>query len=452
AVRILAKSPIFARNPRHIQFEADINCLFLYTSYNRLGRNADESDAEAIIDMAGKASFADQQKQVQENIHSQIKTFCASMDEILLPNSKSINESSESTSQRNTVVTRSGLGLAVGMMSPQNKSPGYTLELKPSQISYKDAGQGLFIDGQADVGAVIAFYPGIIYSPAYYHYIPGYPRVDTHNLYLITRYDETVINAQPWGVGGEIREVWDLSSVIKSKPNVKDDANNKVASSGGVLERRNPLAFAHYANHPAKEMVPNVRVCPYDFPLTEKDMRTYIPNIKFGSGEEAKMKRFGIFGLSLGDLATVNQMFRFLRLLSLWPLGHFVMKSLKNLIGYTLELKPSQISYKDAGQGLFIDGQADVGAVIAFYPGIIYSPAYYRYIPGYPRVDTHNPYLITRYDGTVINAQPWGVGGEIREVWDLSSVIKSRPNVKDDANNKGSDQIWKMLNKPLQAT
>ncbi|GMP84507.1 hypothetical protein CsSME_00038007 [Camellia sinensis var. sinensis] len=122
AVRILAKSPTFARNPRHIQFEADINRLFLYTSYNCLGRNADESDAEAIIDMAGKASLADQQKQVQENIYSQIKTFCASMDEILLPDSKSINESSESTSQRNTAVTRSGLGLAVGRMSPQNKS------------------------------------------------------------------------------------------------------------------------------------------------------------------------------------------------------------------------------------------------------------------------------------------------------------------------------------------
>ncbi|CAL5350653.1 unnamed protein product [Camellia sinensis] len=334
AVRILAKSPIFARNPRHIQFEADINCLFLYTSYNRLGRNADESDAEAIIDMAGKATFADQQKQVQENIHSQIKTFCASMDEILLPNSKSINESSESTSQRNTAMTRIGLGLglAIGMMSPQNKSPvlknliGYTLELKPSQILYKDAGQGLFINGQADVGAVIAFYPGIIYSPAYYRYIPGYPRVDTHNPHLITRYDGTVINAQPWGVGGEIREVWDLSSVIKSRPNVKDDANNKGSDQIWKMLNKPLQAFAHYANHPAKEMVPNVRVCPYDFPLTEKDMRTYIPNIKFGSGEEAKMKRFGIFGLNLGDLATVNQMFRFLRLLSLWPLGHFVMK------------------------------------------------------------------------------------------------------------------------------
>ncbi|CAL5350688.1 unnamed protein product [Camellia sinensis] len=295
AVRILAKSPTFARNPRHIQFEADINRLFLYT---REGMLMNQMQRRSLI-------------------------------------WPSINGSSESISQRNTAVTHSGLGLAVGRMSPQNKSPvtavpdakplkpaewsqslknliGYTLELKPSQIPHKDVGQGLFIDGQADVGTVIAFYPRIIYSPSYNRYIPGYPIVDTHNPYLITRYDGTVINAPPWGVGGEIGEVWDLSSVIKSRPNVKDDANNKGsdqiwktlnkplqatrgASSGDVLKRRNPLAFAHFVNHPAKEMVPNVMVCPYDFPLTEKDMRTNIPNIKFGSGEEAKMKRFGSF-------------------------------------------------------------------------------------------------------------------------------------------------------------
>ncbi|KAL7001025.1 hypothetical protein U1Q18_002179 [Sarracenia purpurea var. burkii] len=331
AVRTLAKSPTFARDPRHLQFEADINRLFLYTSYNRLGRNAEETDADEIIDMAGKASLADQQKQVQENIHSQIKTFCAWMDEILLPDLKSINESPESTLHRNTALNPSGLSLAVGRMSPPNKSPaipdteplkppglsqrlqnlmGYTLELKPSQIPHKDAGQGLFIKGQADVGAVIAFYPGIIYSPAYYRYIPGYPRVDSQNPYLITRYDGTVINAQPWGTGSETREMWGVSSVTESRPNLQEPDKGseriwkmlskplearRVASGGEVLERRNPLALAHFANHPTKGTVPNVMVCPYDFPLTQKDMRVYIPNIEFGGGEEVKMKRFGSF-------------------------------------------------------------------------------------------------------------------------------------------------------------
>ena len=64
-------------------------------SYNRLGKNADEADAEEIINMASKVSVADQQKQVQENIHYQIKNFCTAMNDILLPD---INEPKESQS------------------------------------------------------------------------------------------------------------------------------------------------------------------------------------------------------------------------------------------------------------------------------------------------------------------------------------------------------------------
>lgn len=187
---------------------------------------------------------------------------------------------------------------------------GYTLDLKPSQIPHKDAGQGLFVDGKADVGTVVALYPGVIYTPAYYRYIPGYPRVDAQNPYLITRYDGTVINAQPWGSGGESREVWDGLTVPEIKPNVqsiekgsdqfwkmlsKPLEGTRVGCVGDVLERRNPLALAHFANHPAKGMAPNVMICPYDFPLTEKDMRTYIPNLSFGNAEEVNMRRFGSF-------------------------------------------------------------------------------------------------------------------------------------------------------------
>lgn len=205
---------------------------------------------------------------------------------------------------------------------------GYTLELKPSNIPHKEAGQGLFVDGEADVGAVIAFYPGVLYSPAYYRYIPGYPRVDAQNPYLITRYDGTVINAQPWGTGGETREIWDGSVIPESRPSSqgaetgsdrvwkmlsKPLVGKRVGSNGEVLERRNPLAFGHFANHPAQGMEPNVIVCPYDFPLTEEDMRAYIPNIIFGSREEVKMKRFGNFwfksgGSSVSDIPVMKSL------------------------------------------------------------------------------------------------------------------------------------------------
>lgn len=190
---------------------------------------------------------------------------------------------------------------------------GYSLDLKASQIPHKDAGQGLFLSGEADVGAVVALYPGVLYSPAHYRYIPGYPKVDAYNPYLITRYDGTVINAQPWGPGSEAREVWDETSTV---PEVLPKAENVESGSdriwrmlskplnsrirpgkrrGDILERRNPLALAHFANHPAKGMAPNVMVCPYDFPLSEREMRTYIPNVVFGGEGGVNMKRFGSF-------------------------------------------------------------------------------------------------------------------------------------------------------------
>lgn len=335
-VKTLAKSPTFARNPREFQFETDMNRLFLFTSYNRLGKNVEEADAEEIIEMASKASVADQQKQVQENIHFQITNFCSAMNEILLPDLEKRSKKDEAPAQSNAAPRRSGLSFAVGKSGPPTDRPGefitaipetkqlsrsevsqslrdeigYTLDLKPSLIPHKEAGEGLFLSGEADVGTVIAIYPGVIYSPAYYRFIPGYPRVDAQNPYLITRYDGTVINALPWGSGGESREVWNGLTVPEIRSNVqsvekgqdrvwrmlsKPLEGTRVGSIGDVLERRNPLALAHFANHPAKGMDPNVMICPYDFPLTEKDMRTFIPNVSFGNHEEVNMRRFGSF-------------------------------------------------------------------------------------------------------------------------------------------------------------
>ena len=112
--KILAKRPSFSKDPRQLQFQADINRLFLYSSYNQLGKSADEANVEEIIEMANKASFADQQMQVQENVHSQIKAFCTFMDEILLPDKKMVNDFSELSRQTNTLPHRSGLSFAVG--------------------------------------------------------------------------------------------------------------------------------------------------------------------------------------------------------------------------------------------------------------------------------------------------------------------------------------------------
>lgn len=89
-----------------------------------MGKDADEVDVDEIIDMANKASIDDQQKQVQENIHLQIKSFCMSMDELLLPDIKNKNEVTESPKQSNATAQRSGLSLAIGRNRPGDKHPG----------------------------------------------------------------------------------------------------------------------------------------------------------------------------------------------------------------------------------------------------------------------------------------------------------------------------------------
>ncbi|KAJ6850257.1 uncharacterized protein M6B38_265445 [Iris pallida] len=298
--------------------------------------NADEKDADEIIEMANKAALPDQQKQVQENIHFQVKNVSRLMDDILRPDLENDANSSNSASGFQNNTRRSGLGLAIGRtasiqqpvvpasrpltrleLSERLKDHiGYSLNIKPSQIPHKEAGNGLFITGEADVGAVVAFYPGVIYSPAYYRHIPGYPRVDSSNSYLITRYDGMIINAQPWGVGGEARERWNGFYLPEQSPDPSGDMkkssdliwrmlskpleSGRRGNSGEVLERRNPLAFGHFANHPGKGMEPNVMVCPYDFPVSEQDVRIYVPNLVFGGEESVKMKRFGSFWFKSG--------------------------------------------------------------------------------------------------------------------------------------------------------
>lgn len=55
-----------------------------------------------------------------------------------------------------------------------------------------------------------------------------------------------------------------------------------------------------------------------------------------------------------------------------------VSEALKKKLGYTLHVAPSGIAHADAGQGLWLEGRAPVGAVVALYPGLVYSPMHYR--------------------------------------------------------------------------
>lgn len=93
-------------------------------SFNRLGRNADAKDAEEIIEMASKASVADQQRQVQENIHYQIKNICSQMDVILQPDPNNLSDMPNKAPNHQNGPKRSGLSFAIGASASSAPKPG----------------------------------------------------------------------------------------------------------------------------------------------------------------------------------------------------------------------------------------------------------------------------------------------------------------------------------------
>ena len=64
----------------------------------------------------------------------------------------------------------------------------------------------------------------------------------------------------------------------------------------------------------------------------------------------------------------------------------------------------------NAGRGLFVNGQVDPGEIVCVYPGVVYAADNLRHMPGYPKIAADNPYLVARYDGSVVDASPWGLG------------------------------------------
>ena len=47
-------------------------------------------------------------------------------------------------------------------------------------------------------------------------------------------------------------------------------------------------------------------------------------------------------------------------------------------LGFALHVAPSAVDHPEAGAGLWLRGRALPGALVAFYPGLVYSRAHIR--------------------------------------------------------------------------
>jgi hypothetical protein len=234
---------------------------------------------------------------------------------------------------------------------------GFTCRVAPSGVG-PSAGDGLFVRGEVNPGEIVAWYPGLVYALENVRHIPGFPKVAKSNSYLIARYDGSVVDAKPWGVGGglvdvdseskETMSMFDRSKTTdedgendgetttsdddarasssfgswpgpplagddetedSAKPLLKkttragmggflDDAlepeldsglRSQYVSAALDLQRDNPLALAHFANHPPRGCRPNVVVAGVDVTFRGgqiKSLRRFLPNVGVGAWPE----------------------------------------------------------------------------------------------------------------------------------------------------------------------
>jgi len=184
---------------------------------------------------------------------------------------------------------------------------GHHCFVAKSKVDGVEAGNGLFVRGVVRAGTVVATYPGLTYVGTAMKYMNGYPRVSKDNDYLIVRTDGSVIDAKPWGIGGEdqacfwpgpplkysaerLDELKNASFLQKlMNPMLSEETRLSLLNECESLERANVFAYAHLANHPPKGTLPNVIVASVDVPA-DTDIRPYIPNVNVMPDDEEETK------------------------------------------------------------------------------------------------------------------------------------------------------------------
>ena len=81
-------------------------------------------------------------------------------------------------------------------------------------------------------------------------------------------------------------------------------------------------------------------------------------------------------------------------------------------------------------------GAVNPGEIVAWYPGLVYDLELVRHIPGYPKVSERNPYLVARYDGSVVDAKPWGAGGGAVDVDADACIVSSHTEAEEGRDGK----------------
>jgi hypothetical protein len=134
---------------------------------------------------------------------------------------------------------------------------GFRLVTKRSSIAHDEAGYGVFVEGTARVGQLVALYPGLVVAPPEFS-----PAIVNHNDYLVSFYSGWIIDGREW-----FRRGAHFDERVES---LAEGGIDVPASRVAALRYRNPIGIGSMVNHVPPMTAPNVAFC--ELEMSEKDL------------------------------------------------------------------------------------------------------------------------------------------------------------------------------------
>jgi hypothetical protein len=159
----------------------------------------------------------------------------------------------------------------------QRRSFGFGVRVGPSSATHRgsSAGSGVFIDGMARMGSVLALYPGIVFYPSDLMTLPTGVERFKGNEHLILRYDRTLLDAS----AGSLALVPSTATSC-------------------------PLAVAHRVNHPPQGSGANALACSIELSASDvpAELHALLPNVRYQQVEWQMLSQ----GAGAGDTARIT--------------------------------------------------------------------------------------------------------------------------------------------------
>jgi hypothetical protein len=142
---------------------------------------------------------------------------------------------------------------------------GFEIQIRKSIIDHPESGYGVFVaSGEILPGTIVALYPGEVH----WTFDTLKPEILKDNEYMISRYDDTVIDGRHW----------DRKQEVATREAIQLEESFPMMKSKGLHRFRNPYAIGQYVNHPAPGSKPNLMSYSYDFTTSFPDhLRPFIP-------------------------------------------------------------------------------------------------------------------------------------------------------------------------------